>query len=276
MKVSPSLLKNWMSCSLKAKFAYVDGLQEWRVNAAAEFGTAVHAAFEHYNNNGDEDAAVQEFLDLWEASLKQEMDWPRRTSASGYHEKGQAQVHDFVEFRAAANDVVIGAEKRFCVPIGNHEISGIIDEVSVDEHARILYIRDYKTGFRPNADNLSLDIQMTSYAWAVAQREFWVGVEGSDKYTGYPNGEELYEKYKDYEHRVYWFDTRNGKEYFCGPRGTTDIVRLYRCIEAIEASIEAEVFMPNISAASCRFCDFQDQCLIYLNEDQLGRSIELA
>ncbi len=277
MKVSPSLLKTWMACPLKAKYAYVDGLQEWRINAAAEFGTAVHAGKEHYNNHGDKDAAVQEFLDVWEASLAgPPMDWPNRTSASKYHEKGQEMMQDFFEFRANSSDIVIGAEKRFCVPIGNHEISGIIDELSVDENARVLNIRDYKTGFRPNADQLNLDIQMTSYAWAVAQPEFWIGVEGSDKYVGYPNGEELYDRYKDYQHNVYWFDSRNGREYHAGPRGTTDIVRLYRCIEAIEKAIEAEVFIPNISAQSCKFCDFEEQCTVYLSEDQLNRSIELT
>lgn len=273
MKVNPSFIKTWMNCQQQAKFRYVDGLRDDRISAAAEFGTAVHLAVEDYNTNEDLDHATQVFLDAWEQALTQDMDWPNRTSPSSYKAKGLTMVQHYHEHREQADDVVIAQEIRFCVPFGRHEISGIIDYLTVDDRREILKIGDVKTGWRPNADQLALDIQFSSYHYAVSRPEFWSGVKGSDKYTGFPNGQELFEKYSQYERRAVWFDIRKPKEYDVGPRGTADLVRLYRCLDSIEAAIEADVFVPDISGITCKWCSYQDICTSYLSETEVGKDL---
>lgn len=275
MKFSPSMIKKWMKCQQQAAFSYVDKIPDDRVSAAAEYGSMVHLALEAFNNNEDPDEAMAVFRDGWDNADHQEMEYPPRTSFGQYRDKGIKMVEAYIESRQWASDDIIATEHRFCVPIGKHELSGIVDALTVDEAVRQLKIVDYKTGYRPNADNLHLDIQFTGYFYAVHRKEFWTGVEGSDRYVGFPNGEELFEKYRDYNKSAIWFDTRNTKEYDVGPRGTADIVRLYRCLDSIEAAIEAGVFVPNISGDTCKWCSYQEICPVYLTEDQVGKHLEI-
>ena len=274
MKFSPSMIKTWMRCQQQAAFAYIDNIPDDRVNAAAEYGTAVHLALETFNNNEDADEALEVFRQAWDSADHQKMEYPPRTSFGQYRDKGVKMVEAYIESRQMAPDDIIATEYRFCVPIGRHELSGIVDALTVDgdDHLKIV---DYKTGYRPNADNLHLDIQFTGYFYAAHRKEFWTGIEGSDKYVGLPNGEELFEKYRDAKKSAVWFDTRNTREYDVGPRGTADVVRLYRCLDAIEAAIEAGVFVPNISGDTCKFCSYQDICPVYLSEDQVGKHLEI-
>ena len=85
MKFSASLISRWMTCPLQAKFSYVDDLPQLN-NAAATYGTCVHAALEKYNMNGDVENAIEWFLYYWENP--EELDsvpdvWPKRTSYAG-------------------------------------------------------------------------------------------------------------------------------------------------------------------------------------------------
>lgn len=275
MKFSASMIKSWMQCQQQAKFGYIDKLPQ-KQNAAAEFGTAVHLALEQYNKGMTIEEAKDVFADYWvHVTQDPELIWPARTSFGSYREKGLKMLDEHHESRKWATDTLIAQEMRFCVPIGRHELSGIIDAIYVDEATRTLNVCDYKSGYRPNSENLHLNIQFTSYIWAVSQREFWVGIDGSDKYVGFSNGEELFEKYEDYRKSGFWLDLRNAKSYSVGPRGTVDIVRLYRCLDAIEEAITAGVFVPNISGDSCRICSFQDECTAYLSSEQSGKDLEL-
>lgn len=273
MKFSPSLIKNWMRCSLQAKFRYIDDIPE-KPSAAAYFGTAVHGSLELLNGGASEEEVKEYFKKNWEEySQEPDLTFPYRTSIEGYRDKGLEMLDKFLESRDWSADSVLAMEKRFCVPIGRHELSGIIDVLYVDDGKYKLKVGDYKTGYRPNKNNLHLDIQFTSYMYAVSRKEFWVGVPGSDKYTGFENGEELYEQYKDYEKVGVWFDLRNAKEYPVGPRGQTDIVRLYRCLDEIEKAMEKQVFVPNISGDTCKFCSYQDICPVYLSEEEIGKEL---
>lgn len=274
MKFSPSLVKTWMRCPLQAKFRYVDGIPDDSRSGPAEFGTAVHAALEHYNQHGSKGAAEELFERLWEEVIADpEVDMPPRTSFASYRDKGLKMIAEYVESRKWATDVVIAYEHRYCVPFGDHELSGIVDMLSVDEGNRTVNVVDYKTGKKPNTDNLNLDIQFTAYLYATTCREFWTGVDGSDKYVGLPNGDKLYEKYKDFEKVGFWLDLRNAKSYNVGQRGEADLVRLYRCLDQIEKAMELEVFVPDISGDTCKYCAYQEQCPSYLMPDQTGKDL---
>lgn len=276
MKFSPSMIQTWMKCGLQAKYKYVDKLEEKGTNAAAEYGTAIHASLEHFNITGKEDEALEMFNTYWEQVIVDpEVRLPARTTFASYRDKGFKMLNGYFEARKWADDIVIGQEVRFHVPFGRHTISGIVDKVSVIP-GETLKVTDYKTGYRPNATNLGQNIQFTSYLYAAQQKEFWVGEEGSDKYVGFPNGEQLFEEYSKLNFEGVWLDLRNGKEYNVGPRGTADYVRLHRCLDQIELAMEKQVFVPDISGDTCTFCAFQDRCPSYLDEDQQGTDVKLT
>jgi len=266
MKVSASLIKTWMKCSLQAKYRYVDGLPE-KKNAAASFGSAVHLALELYNNEFDVDSAVGTFLYVWdhpdEFDLAPEV-WPMRTSFGMYRERGEQFIRAYHEENQWVEKDIVATEHRFCVPIGDHLISGIVDLLEIPSKIPELHIVDYKSGSRPNKTDLGLDVQFTSYLWASKQKEFWCGYEPEkEKYPGFENGEELFERVKNYNVIGIWYDLRNNKPYRVGVREDADFRRLHHCIDQIARAMEAEVFVPTISGDSCVICSFQEQCSAY-------------
>jgi CRISPR/Cas system-associated exonuclease Cas4 (RecB family) len=269
MKVSPSLIKNFMRCPLQAKFNYIDKIPQQQ-SSAASFGSAVHLALELYNNTNDLDAAERCFLFAWdypkEFGLEPEI-WNRNTSYGQYRERGIEFIRNYHEENKWVEREILATEHRFCVPFRNHMISGIVDILETPNDSNILKITDLKTGYRPSAHNLSFDVQFTSYMWAATQREFWVGYEPEiEKYCGFPNGEELFDRFKNHDIVGVWYDLRKCKEYEVGPRTEADFNRLHRCLDEIEKAVNLEVFVPNISGESCGLCSYQDICPLYSGE----------
>jgi len=266
MKVNASLIKNYMRCPLQAKFHYIDNIPQ-KQGSAASFGSAVHMAVDLYNQTGDVQAAKQCFLYIWdhadEFGLEPEI-WNRNTSYGQYRERGVAFIDGYHQESKWVNKDVIATEYRFCVPFRNHFISGIVDILESPHRSNVLKVVDLKTGYRPNASNLGFDIQFTSYIWAVSQREFWVGFEPeAEKYPGFENGEELFDKFSSYDILGVWYDLRKSKEYEVGPRSERDYDRLHRCLDEIEKAVNLEVFVPNISGDSCGICSYQSICSVY-------------
>lgn len=104
----------------------------------------------------------------------------------------------------------------------------------------------------------------TSYLYAAQQKQFWCGYEPEiDKYKGFENGEELWERYKDYEFTGVWYDLRNAKEYPVGPRTQLDYQKLYRCLDSIARVVELDAYMPDISGDTCGICSYKDICPLY-------------
>lgn len=266
MKMSPSMIKSFMSCSLQAKFGYVDKIPQ-RQNAAASFGTAVHLAVELYNNTQDLQAAEDCFLFAWDNpedfGIAPDFYFPR-TSYGTYRERGVDFIRAYDESYKWVDREIIATEHRFCVDFGEHQLSGIIDIIETVKGSNELKIVDLKTGQRPNNTNLKFNIQFSSYMFAASQKQFWCGYEPEiEKYKGFPNGEELYERFKDYTITGIWYDLRNAKEYPVGPRTEADTKKLYRCIDEISRAVELEVFIPDISGDTCGICSYTEMCPIY-------------
>lgn len=266
MKFSASMISTWSKCALQAKFGYVEKLPQLQ-NAAASFGTCVHDALEQYNADGDIQAAVNRFLLTWEhpEMLDRAPDiWPKRMTYSGLRETGVKILLDYHEGVVWSNREVIGAEHKFAVPFGDHVLSGIVDliEYIPKQPSGTLKIVDYKTsGYRPNYNSLYLNIQFSIYMYASLQPEFWMGYDdGTGKYPGMANGEELFDRFKDVKRQAIWSHLRTNKEFDCGPRDDMDFMRLYRCCEEIRRALEHEVFVPNISGDTCTLCAFTDSC----------------
>ena len=274
MKVSASVIKSWMRCSLQAKYRYIDGLPD-KSNAAASFGSAVHLALELYNNTKSLEKAEKCFLYAWDNPAEFDIEpevWPPRTSYGQYRERGIDFIRNYHEANKWIEKEIVATEFRFCVPIGDHTISGIIDIMEVQDDK--LKIVDLKTGYRPNSTNLNHDVQFTTYLYAPTQKEFWCGYpEEIEKYSGFPNGEEMWEKYKDAEITGIWYDLRNSKEYHVGERSEEDYAKLYRCIDEIARAIEFEVFVPDISGDSCSLCSYRGACHLY-SPSSLAKDLE--
>jgi hypothetical protein len=272
MKFSASLMKTWMACPLQARFSYIEGLPQLN-NAAASFGSCVHAALEQFNKGCDLDTAIEWFQYYWEQpevlGVTPET-WPKRTSYAGYREKGIDMVKNYAEVQAWSNRTVLATEHKFCVPFGDHQLSGIVDVLELTNNK--LKIVDLKTGARPNYDNLYLNIQFTIYMLASLKKEFWVG-NGEAKYPGMENGEELFDKFRGAQRQGIWFDLRNCKEYDVGRRDDRDYMRLYRCCEEIDKAIKANVFVPCISGDSCNWCAYTEICPAFVPEHESGVSI---
>lgn len=268
MRFSASMISSWSKCSLMAKYAYVDKLPELQ-NASATFGTCVHEALEQYNKGASVTDAAARFLYTWANPevLGVAIDtWPKRVAYTTLRETGVRMINEYHENVRWSNREVIGVEHKFCVPFGTHELSGIVDVLQCKKgDSKKLKIVDLKTGRRPNLDNLYLNIQMTAYHYAASRREFWVGnPDYGDRYPGFPNGEELWERFKNAERTVIWHDLKANKEVNAGRRDDNDYLRLYRCCLEIEKAVEREVFVPTISGDSCLFCSFTEICRAYI------------
>lgn len=276
MKVSASLLKTWMKCPVQARYRYIEKLPD-QMNAAAAFGSAVHMALELYNNTKSLDKTKRTFLDIWDNPEEFDLAidiWPPRTSFGAYRERGIEFIEKYHEENKWIKKEIVATEHRFCVPIGDHYISGIVDVLEVPEGSKTLKVVDLKTGFRPNSQNLNHDVQFSCYLYAPTHKDFWCGSDQDpEKYKGFPNGEELWERFQDYEFEGVWYDLRNSKEYNVGPRTQSDYDKLLMCIEQIARAIEFEVFVPDISGDSCGLCSYRDLCPLFSGRNEL-QSVE--
>ena len=269
MKFSPSMIKSFMRCPMQAKFNYIDKLPQ-KQGSAASFGTAVHLALELYNNCGDVEAAERCFTFAWDHpedfDIAPEI-WNRNTSYGQYRERGIEFIRAYHEESKWSEKEIIATEHRFCVPFRNHFISGIVDILETNKASNVLKIVDLKTGYRPSVFNLSFDVQFTSYIWAAQQREFWTGFEPEkEKYSGFENGEELFDRFSGADIVGVWYDLRKAKEYEVGQRTAEDYNQLHRCLDQIEKAVELQVFIPNISGEACGICSYQDICPVYNGE----------
>lgn len=271
MRVSNTMITTWMNCPLQAKFKYVDRLPTKKTSRMT-FGICVHQALEDYNIRGDVERAVEIFLDLWDnpekANAVPEI-WPKGTTYGGFREKGIDLIRDYHERQGWESRHIVAQEHRFLVPIGAHELTGVVDLLELKKSARgkgTLRIVDYKTGSKqPYKNTLRLNTQFTIYDYASRQPEFWLG-NGPDFAPIAPNAEELWEKLKDIPRRGIYFHLLGSKEIDAGERDDADFMRLYRVIEEVVKAVEHEVYVPDLSAETCVFCDFTDPCGVQIPE----------
>lgn len=165
MKFNASLLKTYMGCPLQARFQEIEKLPRLN-NAKAVFGTCIHAALEDYNKTGDAKAAIAYFKDLWDdpSKLGRPIDvWPKFTTYGGLRKRGIEIIQEYADHHKWETRTVVATEHKFCVPFGEHLLSGIVDLVEKKKSTKgkpVLRIVDYKTNSKqPNLVQLRLDIQ---------------------------------------------------------------------------------------------------------------------
>lgn len=264
MKLNASMISAWMGCPLQAKFKYVDK-KKGTINSKTTFGICIHDALETYNLNGSVELAIDRFKQTWNdpSILNAVPDYWISAAGNDYgslREKGINILKEYNENLKWDNRTMIAAEHRFCVPFGEHELSGIVDLVEMRKAGskRILRIIDYKTaGKQPTKLELQANVQFTIYYYASMQKEFWVGYKD---YEGIGDGEKLYDAFKKTERHAIWHHLMKNKELSAGPREDGDFYRLYTVCEQINKALQHEIYVPNISASTCNFCDHIDDC----------------
>jgi hypothetical protein len=260
VRFSASRIKKWSTCSLAAHYQYDVGLPR-RTNAKAVFGQTMHKAAENFNLTGDLAGSKKLFLKEW-GQVDPDY-WPKFTSYAGLKAKGVEILAALENHYRFQDRRVIGTEIGFVVPFGDHELHGYIDLLETQRSGtgkEILKIVDYKTNSKdPPKSELALDPQFTAYAYAVTQKEFWMGMPGEPDFGGVANGEWLWSTLQGVPARCIWFSLWNGKQLDAGPRTDVDFGRLYRVCAEIERANEHKVYVPKIGEA-CTYCDFTEQC----------------
>ena len=266
MKFSASQLKNWSKCQLQSKFKYIDNLPD-TTGSSAWFGSAVHEALDQFHKGKTEEEAIQIFMNIMNGP---EPDyWNRTTTLTGFKDLGPRMIREYCQAEKWKTSDVSGSEIKFMVDIGDHQLSGIVDYLELPHDHSKLKIVDFKTGKRPIKDTLYLDIQFGIYSYASYQKEFWCGhPDDPEKYPGLPNGEELFEYFKDIPREMIWYDLKKNEEVSVGGREMRDYARIYRLIEQVARAIEFEVYVPTIDGDTCTFCDFKDICPVYFSENE--------
>lgn len=257
-----------MKCPLQARFKYIDKLPSKKTSRMT-FGICAHQALELYNNTGDIDKAINLFLDLWDNPEKAKAVpeiWPKGTSHGGFRSKGIELLKTYHEKQGWEGRDIIAQEHRFLVPIGEHEVQGVVDLLELKKSGRgvpTLRIVDYKTGSKqPFKNTLRLNTQFTIYDYASRQPEFWFGNKADLNW--YPpiaaNADELWEEFKSIPRRGIYFHLLGCKEIDAGERDEMDFMRLYRVITEVARAVESEVFVPCLSGDTCVFCDYTEPC----------------
>lgn len=266
MKISPSLLKRWMICPLQVKFDMTE-VREGLQNSKTTYGTCIHDALDQYNKTGDIEYAIKRFEYTWEHPefLDAKIDvWSKYSTYGSLRRNGIELLSQYHDRNQWDDRKIIASEHKFCVPIGEHLISGVVDLLEVKKSSsgrRTLRVVDYKTSSKkPNKFTLSLDVQFTAYVYASLQPEFWMGHESDEKYAPIPDGEQLYQSFLNTDRVAIWYHFMENKEINCGPRDDNDFMRLYRCLLEIQNAIDKDVFVPNISGDSCIWCPYTDIC----------------
>lgn len=266
MRFSASKLRTWMDCPLQAKFKEEDDSPQI-INAKQVFGVVIHSCLEEFNNGVPLDACLVRFKQLWHEPelIGMPIDvWPKFTTYGGLRKKGIEILESYASRHKWESRNVIATEHRFCVPFGEHFLTGIVDLVEQKKSPsgkKQLRIVDYKTASKqPTLADLRMNIQLTIYVYASQQPEFWLGFPDDERYPAIPDGANLFQLYEKLPRRAIWYHLWTSKEIDAGDRDDADMMRLYRCVTEVEKAVKNDVYVPDISGNSCTYCDYTEQC----------------
>lgn len=262
MKIRQSDIRVFQDCALRYRYQNLDKAPREQ-SCALTFGTIIHEAI----------LSLEQTRDLVDATMRFEHWWRDPTSLTGhgdltidyflptrnwdkYRREGRdalAWWWDIIRWDA---DEVLAREYQFTVPIGEHELTGTVDKLAIRHDAKLdldtVLVSDYKTSKKlPTYEYLNDDIQFTAYLFATTQPEFWTNV---------PDGEALYDKYKDAPRHGEWVHLRGPTRRDVGERQEHHYRRLAYAIDTIAESIALRIFVPNISGTTCKFCEFRNRC----------------
>lgn len=175
MRTSYSALETYKLCPQKYKFAVIDRIPA-RPNAAAVFGTHIHAALKYMFSKDPLfptlDEVLNWFRENWPPPEKMEVSPEEKEIYLG---EGERMLKNFYAKNAPWNFSVVDLESRFEVLIDDpkrgetHVLAGRIDRIDKTEDG--YEIIDYKTARRmPSQDEVDRDLQMSLYSLGLQKR----------------------------------------------------------------------------------------------------------
>jgi putative RecB family exonuclease len=175
--ISPSRLNCWLSCPLKWKLRYLDGIRT-PTTPALFVGKAVHAGLEVYYRHRqlgvtlESDDVMQRMLQSWAQLVDEEkMDFDSVDQEQELRRQAMSLVSAYLAY-APGNEyplaVEVAAEATLVDPQTGENLGiclvGVIDLVLNYEQGPL--ITDFKTAARSSEPmEISNEIQLSSYAW---------------------------------------------------------------------------------------------------------------
>lgn len=264
------MLKTWMKCPLLFKWENIDGLAREQ-SGSLTFGSIIHDCVLWMEVNQDLDGAIQRFQEYWAAPALFGPEYPidyyvRGTNWKKFRDEGPRILTGWWQVISWDAALTLAREHSFEVPIGKngHTLIGTVDKLEVkyrsDVGGEVVVLSDYKTNKKtPTYDYLAEDLQFSAYGYATTQPEFW---------TGIPNGAALFEQYRDLPRYGEWVQLTGPRRMDAGVREQRHYNRVAMAVDALADSVAMEIFVPNISGETCRFCEYRKPCGLPLLDEE--------
>lgn len=267
MQVRQSDLKTWSKCPLMYRWQHIDQLPRLQ-SGSLTFGSIMHVVVLWMETNllpsglPDLDRAIDYFYWLWADPTRLDPEYEieyyvRGTNWRKFNDQGPEILRNWSQIIRWDSALTLAREYEFDVPIGDgHVLHGTVDKLEIRYRAKenewVVMVVDYKTDKKvPTYGYLEEDLQFSAYCYATLQPEFW---------TGIPNGEALFEKYRNHPRRGEWVSLVNPRRMDAGERIERHYNRLIMAVDNLALSVAFRIFVPNISGETCRYCDFRKQC----------------
>jgi putative RecB family exonuclease len=190
LHISHNQIFNYLNCSLKYKFHYIEGRPMERISIALPFGSAIHSAIEMFYRTlkikGQREqisAIIQRFetcleldLDNTKVPIIYKKETPDRKATI---EMGRGLLKAFYESNTILPENIVDVELPLSARLYTDEgkptdflLVGIIDLLLMDENREVVVI-DNKTASKPLAQSTADDDnQMTAYAYLLASNKY--------------------------------------------------------------------------------------------------------
>jgi putative RecB family exonuclease len=175
--ISPSRLNCWLSCPLKWKLRYIDGIRT-PTTSSLFIGKAVHAGLECYYRHRqlgvtlEADDVARRMLESWAALVDQEeMDFDSSEAETAMRQQVADLVRAYLNYTPKDEKplaVEVAAEVPLVDPTSGEDLGiplvGVIDLVLAGQDGPL--IADFKTAARSSEPpEITNEIQLSSYAW---------------------------------------------------------------------------------------------------------------
>lgn len=247
MKISYSALSTYQQCPLQYKYNYIDKLPK-KESLNLYFGSAVHDAL-HFMLKDIVVPPMGKVLEFYHDNWKDNKEWEDIKKAPFFKQKGIQLISDFYrKFNPKIQEVLV-TEDYFTAPLGDHQISGVIDRLDRLPDGT-LEIVDYKTGKMKSQKYIHDNDQLTFYHYAIAHR--------------FPDNPRI-------KLTLYFLEPQTRQSTF---RTASHIRRLSDIIHSTAAEMDKTDFPARINPL-CPWCDFKNICPAYRDAIKSGTFDEL-
>lgn len=261
--ISASKVTSYADCGLKYKFNYIDKLGKFVSSIHLVYGSAIHAALEHFNvslgaTQDQSEDVFQAFHNEYEKGLikdKLEDNFFRWKLYEMGLNSLQKFLNEFVDYE------VIATEQKFKVPLvwpdgttdPNYDLLGFIDAV-IKRKGEIMIV-DYKTSKEAYPKfNIDTSLQLTMYSYAfrhlLSEGKFPKIKKKKEDFISY------YVLQKDYDSLEGPIKMQRKKI------GDVQMNKMFYTLRQYIKGTESGIFIPNYNSM-CKWCDYKKECIAF-------------